>query len=104
MSVDYTGNYGIGYEVIFGEDICDEDMSDGLIDYIDNQIGDNFSCFEVGSGNYTGEDNDVYIVLKNPFCDGLDLSSKKIEIDNEIKRLKLEAIGDFDSVGGVCMW
>jgi hypothetical protein len=45
MGVDYSGNYGIGIQVYTPD-------------------------FEIGEGNYTGDNDDIYIVIDNPFEDG----------------------------------
>ncbi|MDH3326894.1 MAG: hypothetical protein OEM38_09285 [Gammaproteobacteria bacterium] len=100
MGVDYDANYGIGYQVVAG-DIPEDDMEDGLDEYLYNRIGDEFQYFHVGAGNYTGETDDAFIVVKDAFKDGLDLTLKKKMLDNELIRLKLESVGDFGSVGGL---
>ena len=105
MSVDYTGHFGIGYEIIESDKISDEDIEEGLSEYLHEiDIDKRFSFFQVGSGSYTGEENKHYLIVKNPFSCGLDLSRMKIILDNEIGRLRLESIGEFKVVGGLEMW
>ncbi len=104
MGVDYSGNYGIGYQVTGSDEIPDAELEEGLSEYLYNKVGDGFQHFDVGSGSYTGEENDYYIVVKDAFKDGLDLTAKKKAIDDELKRLKLEPVGDFGDVGGLSVW
>ncbi len=104
MGVDYDANYGIGYKVTEGDGIDEDELEDGLIEYISENLGDDFEYFEVGSGSYSGETDDCYIAIKRPFKDGLDLTDKKKDLDDELKRMKLEPIGEFNEVGGLNMW
>jgi len=104
MGVDYDANYGIGYKVTESDDLPEEELEDGLTEYIYGNVDDAFEHFEVGEGNYTGEENDNYIVVKDAFKDGLDLTSKKKALDDELKRLKLEPVGEFADVGGLNVW
>ena len=105
MSVDHDANYGIGYQVVANEDLDDtEDLEDGLDEYIRENMGDGFEVFESGAGSYTGDDNDVYIAISNPFKNTLDLSKAKQNLDNEVARLNLEPQGEFGLVGGLLVW
>jgi hypothetical protein len=104
MGVDYNANYGIGYQVKGSDDIPEDQLEYGLAEYLYGKLGDEFEHFEVGEGNYTGEENDIYIVVKSAFKDGLDLTAKKKALDEEIKRLKLEPVGKFGDVGGLYVW
>ena len=97
MGVEYYANYGIGYKVVEKE----EELEDGLAGYLYGKVGDAFEHFEVGEGSYTGETNDFYIVIKNAFKDGLDLTEKKAQLDEELKRLKLLPDSEFGDVGGL---
>ena len=99
MGVDYSANYGIGYKVNFGElqkmDI--DDPSDHLyeITYDDQR----YAYFQVGSGCYTGEENEHYIVLKKPEL--FDLKNLKDDLDFFLKRHKIKADGEFGLHGGL---
>ena len=101
MSIDYRANFGIGYKVSESEEIFDtEELEDGLLDYLWNEAGDNFDSFETGNG-FSGDSDGVYLVIKNPFENGLDLVKAKEKLDAEAKRLKLEINSEFDVVGGL---
>tara|TARA_R110000764_G_scaffold236092_1_gene330980 strand:- start:438 stop:752 length:315 start_codon:yes stop_codon:yes gene_type:complete len=101
MSVDYNSNYGIGYKACESEEISDEEeLEDGLIDYLYNEAGDNFDSFEVGSA-WSGDIDGTYLIIKDPIKNGLDLTEAKTEIDAEIKRLKLDVESEFGVVGGL---
>jgi len=104
MGIDYKGYYGIGYEVIESDKINEEDIEDGLGEYLYSEVGDDFKYFQTGSGNYTGEEDSCYIVAKEPFRDGLDLTLTKERVDKELKRLNVEPVGCFGSVGGLYVW
>jgi len=104
MGVDYDGNYGIGYKVTESDDISEAELEDGLAEYLYGKVGDGFEHFEVGEGCYTGDKNDIFIVIKDAFKDGLDLTSKKKALDDELTRLKLTPVGEFGDVGGLYVW
>lgn len=101
MGIDYSGNYGIGYKVIESDKIPEHDIENGLSEYIFDNLGQEYEYFEVGYETYNDKPNDIYIVLKNPFENGLDLASKKAKLDKEIKRLKLLPDSKFGSFGGL---
>ena len=100
MGVCYEANYGIGYEVEATDEIQEDELEDGLSEYIAVNVGEQFTYFEVGSG-YTDEDDNIYVVIKDAFKDGLDLTAKKKLLDKELARLKLKPISDFGDVGGL---
>ena len=104
MSVDYCAYYGIGYKVSETDEITDtEDLEDGLEEYIDNECGEGFGCFVSGSA-YSGVYDGIYLVIQNPFKDGLDLTAAKERLDKEVARLKLDSDGEFDVVGGLLVY
>ena len=102
MSVDYNAYYGIGYKVGADDELLDneEDLEEGLVEYIDNECGDGFECFATGSA-YSGRVDGVYLVIKDPFKDGLDLTDAKERLDKEVVRLKLDIESEFNEVGGL---
>lgn len=101
-----TAYYGIGYKVVESDEIPEEKLEDGLLEYLAEELGEDFEYFEVGSCQYTDtcEPNDVYIVLKKPFNRGLDLTKNKDKLDEELKRLKLLPDSEFGDVGGLLVW
>ena len=114
MGVDYYANYGIGQQVKFIDDFNKENINiegldnndfEGFRDfcyelfYLD--ITDDFRFFEVGEGAYSGENNEIYIVLKEPFKNGFDLAEVKESFEKFIKSYGFETIGDFGLVGGL---
>lgn len=103
MSVDYNGEFGIGYEVTEGDELIDsEETEDGFGDYLYECDGEVATHFCTGS-DYNGE-LQYYLVLKDPFKDGLDLTKSKERLDAELVRLKVEPVGEFGSVGGLYVW
>jgi hypothetical protein len=104
MSVDYEANYGIGYKVCETEEIKEiEEMEDGLNEYLECEAGEGFYCFETGNA-YSGESDGVFLGIRDPFKDGLDLTSAKERLDKEVKRLKLDIDGDFGTIGGLYIY
>jgi hypothetical protein len=104
MGIDYSANYGIGYEVCESDEISEDDcMEDGLNEYLENECGEEFECFEENQG-YDTDVIATYLVLRFPLLTGLDLTDQKEKLDNEIKRLKLETEGDFGLVGGMYVY
>ncbi|MAE22031.1 MAG: hypothetical protein CMK92_06320 [Pseudomonas sp.] len=76
MSVDYEANYGLGFEVCATDDVCESDLEDGLNEYIYERISNGYDVFEVGS-YYSGRIDGTYIVINEPFKNGLDLTLEK---------------------------
>lgn len=103
MSIDYTANYGIGYQVESSEAIPEGDLEDGLSDYLYAEIGDGFDYFELGN-HFSGDMRGNYLIIKKPFDNGLDLTLAKERLDAELSRLKLVALTEFNEVGGLTVW
>lgn len=109
MGVDYTGHYGIGFK-IKNIDFEDENTPEEIreLEYMDEffseKLSDDYGYFEVGDGNYSGEDNTFYVVIREPFKYGLDLERVKIELINHLKEINIEVDSDFDVVGGLEIW
>lgn len=111
MGVDYTGHYGIGLQ-IEPIDFEDENLSSEIAELevmseflYEKLEDDRFDWFEVGQGNYTGEDNDFYIEIREPFADGIEsLAKKEQELRDYIKSLGLKAKGEFGAIGGLEMY
>ena len=100
MGIDYTANYGIGYEVEASEEIPAGDFDDGLGEYLYKETGEGFESFENGS-YMTGDMDGVFLIICDPLSKGLDLSDAKAAIDAEMARLKLKPVGEFGLVGGI---
>lgn len=100
MSVDYDAYYGIGYKVEEGDKIDEELLADGLEEYLCEEVGNGFECFQIGNA-FTGEFSAVCLVIKDPFRNGLDLSSAKENLETEMKRLNIKPVGSFGLVGGL---
>lgn len=86
MGTDYQANYGIGYKVTETDDI-------------DEELADDFDYFQTGY-----ECVDTYLRSRERFADGLDLTSTKQKMDDEIKRLKLETLSEFGLIGGLYVY
>lgn len=103
MGVDYTANYGIGFKVNSNHEDFEEDPYSFLDDILKDSA---YEHFEVGSGNYTGKDNEYYVAL----------SANDSEIDSvltqRVENLKAflvanDLISESDKgglVGGLHIW
>lgn len=105
MSVDYTANSGIGYLVCESDELSEDEemqgeLEDGLQEYIIYACGEEFDCFRTGN-LFSGRINGVFLVIREPFKDGLDLTASKEKLDKEIKRLRLDTKSEFGVVGGL---
>lgn len=103
MGIDYDANYGIGYRVEATNEISEYELEYGLHEYLWNKVGEGFEYFEVGNA-YCGETEGVFITIKDPFKNGLDLTKSKEKLDAELDRLKLKAISEFNQVGGLYIY
>ena len=105
MGIDYSADFGIGYEVTEGDEIADtEEMEDGIAEYLSYaELSDGFSYFETNDGYDTPTDG-VYLVIDDPLKDGLDLTKAKERLDKELARLKLDPVGEFGPVGGMYVY
>lgn len=101
MGIDYRSHWSVGYKVCASDELLDtEEVEDGLADYLDCECGDEFETFETGNA-FTGETSGVFLGIKEPFKDGLDLTAAKEQLDKEIARLKLDTESEFDTIGGL---
>jgi hypothetical protein len=109
MGIDYRASSGIGYAVCESDELnedeeMEEDLEDGLEEYIDCNCGEDFDCFGTGNG-YSGSIDGIYLILKEPFKDGLDLTKAKEKLDEEVKRLRLDTEDEeFGVVGGLYIY
>lgn len=108
MGVDFTGHYGIGVKIDsidFDEEELDKEIAElgHMCEFLDENLNTEiYNWFEVGDGNYSGKENDFYIVIKDPFKDGLNnLEQKKDKLLQHIKEIGLEISDDFGVVGGL---
>lgn len=101
MGVDYSANFGVGFRI--KADI-DENDELNVIDYLEELIDvSKYNWFEVGDGNYTGKDNDYYVVLDD---------IKPINtLEDRIEELREHLLSehfiieeDWDLVGGLEIW
>lgn len=105
MGVDYTGNYGIGIKVLIPE-LTGEFEDYGDLEYLEELLEDSedYYCFEVGSENYTGDYNELYVCIEEPFKDGYDITQKVNSLMNFIKENGLDFEGEVNEVGGLHIW
>lgn len=97
MSVDYDAVYGIGFEV--DRDRHDEDDLDDLLE-------GNADYEQKTSGNYfAGDDLKSYVFIKKDLNDiASDLSGEKLKLEEYLKQIDVDVVGDFGLHGGSLVW
>ncbi len=98
MSSEYDAEYGIGYQVGVTEE-REEKIDDVLAYWLDRNTNEEVEAILTGDGRI-GEDF-TFLVIKDPFKQGLDLSEQKKVLDSEIKRLELTVLSEFGLFGGI---
>lgn len=104
MSDCYDVYFGIGYKVSATSLISDIDLEYGLAEYIESKLIelDSDIAFYIETGAYyNGNSNDGYLILRDPFENGLDLEPKKKKLDRLVQQLNLSPVGEFGVVGGL---
>ncbi len=100
MGVDYSANFGIGYKVN-----VTTNNDETPLGYLECLIMPGLKFFETGQERYGGKAGQFYIVLAEPFKNGLDLSEPKKLIDKFIEDdPNLEKASTFGMVGGILVW
>ena len=101
MGVDYSANFGIGFQI--ADECDDKDLT--IRDYLDELIdASKYSWFEVGSEDYGGSPNKFFVVLDD--VQPLNTLEGRLE---ELKQhllsehFTLES-GVADVVGGLRVW
>lgn len=103
MGVDYEAKYGVGVKLAMLSE--EENDMTYYCDELEHKSKGRFACVEVGCGDYSGEDNEFYICLKNPFENGGGGVSEKIcELNRFLKENNVKTVGTIDVVGGLYMW
>ena len=103
MGVDYSANYGFGVKVIINEE-------EDFLGWLDETFKD-INCiyyFEVGSENYRGDENDIYVCIEVE--DEIDknngynfLNDKAEELINILNEKGIQFKGVPNIVGGLNM-
>lgn len=102
MGVDYHGNYGIGVRIIKKEFTEDSEYFEDFNTYLDDTLeGTNYYYFEVGEGSYTGEENEIYVCISEPFKEGLNIKDKVFKFYKFLGKNEIEFEGEINEVGGL---
>ena len=106
MGVDYTGNYGIGVKIFTPDLDEDEDYDGDYLSWVDDVLeGTDYYYFEVGSSNYSGGENDIYVIINSPFENGYcGLEEKANTLIQFLQDKNIEFDGKVDVVGGLNIW
>jgi len=98
MSTEHTAYYGVGYKVEPKERFGNDELLE--VEYLYENLSDLYSSFRIGS-DWSGDYSGTFVIVKEPFKDGLDLSDIKTGLDNELLRLSIQPCSDFGVVGGI---
>lgn len=103
MGVDYSANFGIGFKLVRKEFEEGHEFEGDFHGYIDHKLeGTVYGYFSVGSEMYTDDENDFYVILDNPFENGIDgLRQKTNELIDFLDGNDIEYDGEIDVVGGL---
>jgi hypothetical protein len=106
MGVDYSGNYGIGIQVYTPDFEEGDDYYEDELGYIESILkSTNYSYFETGEGSYSGDIDDIYIIIDNPFEDGYcALGEKADKLIEFLQENNMRFEGKVDVVGGLRIW
>lgn len=105
MSVDYTGNYGIGVKVIKKEFDEESKYNEDFIGYLDDVLENtDYYYFEVGDSMYSGKENDIYVCINNFIEFPLIVSKFEEKVNKFVTFLnnnEIEFEGEINEVGGL---
>lgn len=107
MGVDHTANCGLGYKLVRPtEQELEEKYNDDIYDWVESLDGiEGVDTFDVGDEAYSGDENDWYIVMEDPFKDGGAALPLKIwEFEKLLKKNGIKVEGEFNLHSGVCVW
>jgi hypothetical protein len=95
MGVDISALFGIGAKVIgFKKEYNDEEIS--FEENLDNLLEESIYAYDkIGDENYSGDPDEYYIDILNPFKDGFNITEKvkKLKLFCEEKGIEIEEIG-----------
>lgn len=108
MGVDYIGHYGLGFgieTIDFESNEISKDVKEleTMWDLLDEKIDfDKYNWFEVGEGSYTGEENEFYIIIKEPSFTCMEkLTKERDELIKHIYKIGLNVNTGFGVFGGL---
>lgn len=104
MGVDYSARFGIGVKVLDAH--FNEEEEESLFEHLYALLEKSeFNLIEVGEGAYTGDENEYFVVLKNPFENGIDgLRSKCESLFLFLNKNSVLFDEKIDVVGGLHVW
>ncbi len=103
MGVSYSANYGIGIQVKRKEFSEEDEYYGDFVWYVDDLLVDTeYDYFEVGDGNYTGKEDEIFICIEEPFEHGFCAAEKEAEkLITFLEKNEIEYIGKVGLVGGL---
>lgn len=102
MGVDYSCVTGIGYEIEVDQDLLDSKY-EGDFSWYAAEVNIGGVSLQ-GYGNAYSQQYRYIAVLIDPFRDGLDLTTRKEQMDKALFENNIKIISDFGEVGGICVW
>lgn len=100
MGVWHDAVFGIGVKLVNIE--FEGNHRENMYEFLEEKLSNSDYIFgEVGSGAYTGEENDFYIFIENPLEDISKLKEKITELKKFLKDNQINYMGDVGLLGGV---
>ena len=108
MGVDYRGNFGIGTQIHGSkiEDLEIESLSEFVYELLeDTKESELYQTFQTGEGNYSGEENEQFICIKDPFRDGIEgLEKKWNQLKTFLDEKKIDYNPTINAIGGLYVY
>ena len=103
MSVDYTGSFGVGFQVYIPELDEDYEYYEDEVGYLEYLVSaTDFHYFQVGDESYSGKPNLNFVCLNNPFVKGKFNELKSIELKEFLDLYNIVTDVEFiQEVGGL---
>lgn len=108
MGVDYKASFGLGVEIknfefkkalLLPEDPPDLDICELMESFT---VPNDLRLLESGDGGYTGDDNEYYIVLKDPLSNGISgLKEKSDYLISWVRDQGFTTPDEIELVGGL---
>ncbi len=103
MSIDYSANYGIGFQVTASAELEESEIYErfcDLLEYIEYHINtDFFDVFECGNAMMRN-DMEYFVTIRDPDIYNVKENQYKEKILQALNEINVDTVGDFGLVGG----